>query len=81
MSGFSIRVGGTPTRVSIDLQTVGNDAPLHFEQQKGETADPRVIVINFGTIYPVQEAKIQVLSINDQEPAHVHVWEITFLKP
>lgn len=81
MSGFSIRVGGTPTRVSVELITQGSDAPLHFELQKGETADPRYLVIDFGTIHPVLEARIQVLSINDLEPAHVHVWEVTFIKP
>jgi hypothetical protein len=37
--------------------------------------------IDFGTIYPVLKADIQVLSVNDKEPAHVHVWEVTFLKP
>jgi hypothetical protein len=29
----------------------------------------------------VLKADIQVLSVNDKEPAHVHVWEVTFLKP
>jgi len=80
-SGISIRVGGTPTRVSVDLFTEDSDTPLHFEQQKGETADPRELVIDFGTIYPIVKANIQVLSINNQEPAHVHIWEVTFLKP
>ena len=81
LSGFSIRVGGTPTRVSVELVTQASNTPLHFEQQKVETADPRDIMIDFGSIYPVVEAKIQVLSINDVEPAHVHVWEVTFIKP
>jgi hypothetical protein len=81
MSGISIRVGGVATRVTVDLQTEGSDAPLHFEQEKGGTADPRDMTIDFGTIYPVLKADIQVLSVNDKEPAHVHVWEVTFLKP
>jgi hypothetical protein len=81
VSGITVRVGGVPTLVTVDLVLEGSDKPQHFEMQKGQTADPRDVVIDFGTIYPVTQAKIQVKSVNDTEPSHVHVWEITFLKP
>jgi 4-amino-4-deoxy-L-arabinose transferase-like glycosyltransferase len=81
VNGMFIRVGGTPTRVTLELVTLGNDAPFYFEQEKGETADPRDLVLNFGTTLPILEAHIQVLSFNDKEPTHVHVWEVTFIKP
>jgi hypothetical protein len=81
MTGISVRVGGVPTLVTVDLLVEGSDTPQHFEMKKEQTADPRDVVIDFGTIYPVTQAKIQVKSVNDGEPAHVHVWEVTFLKP
>jgi hypothetical protein len=81
MHGVFLRVGGTPTRVNVEVVTIDSDTPLHFEQIKEETPDPRDMVIDFGSTYQVTQVKIQVLSIGDKEPAHVHVWEITFLTP
>ena len=78
LSGVTVRVGGTPTRVTARLTVAGRDVPLVFEKEVPNSALPRDVDVDFGSTYPVTNLRLEVRSVNDEEPAHVHVWEITF---
>ena len=78
MSGLVARVGGVPTKVTVTLQVVGRDTPLVFEQQVPNSPLPRDVAVDFKTSYPVTQLRLAVQSVNDAEPAHVHLWEVTF---
>ncbi len=78
MSGLTARVGGTATRVSVSLYTTGEDRPHEFSVEVGETPDPRDVEVLFDKEYEVVRLVVEVRSVNDGEPAHVHLWEIRF---
>ncbi len=73
---LGVRVGGTATRVTAYIYEEGQSRPKIFSREVIESPEPRDVVFNFAQ--PLQSAHIwvKVLSVNDEEPAHVHVWEV-----
>ena len=76
LSGLSVRVGGVATRVTARLDVEGKEVPMIFEQEEPNTPLPKAVNVDFKGTYPVKSLRLEVRSVNDQEPAHVHVWEI-----
>ncbi len=66
-----------PTRVTVRVYREGETRPQTFTGEKPETADPRDLEVRFNEEIPATKVEIEVLSIRDKEPAHVHVWEMT----
>ncbi len=77
LQGITLRVGGVPTRVTVRVYREGETRPQTFTGEKPETADPRDLEVRFNEEIPATKVEIEVLSIRDKEPAHVHVWEMT----
>lgn len=73
----TVRVGGTPTEVTVSVYPPGSDTPTTFVESKPETPDPRDVVIDFGKTLDAARIDISTKSVRDGEPAHVHIWEIT----
>jgi hypothetical protein len=72
---LGVRVGGTPTEVTVILTDKSGEAhPYH--QKVIETPTPRTVQFSFSDKYDITKLRVEVLSIYDQEPAHVHLWEI-----
>jgi hypothetical protein len=78
LNGLKARVGGTATEVSVQLFVPGEDQARIFSVEVGETPDPREVDLPFDSEYEVQRLVLEVRSINDGEPAHVHLWEVKF---
>lgn len=77
-SGVTIRVGGVKSRVTVTVYPSDRSAPEVFIAEKDRTADPRDLTISFERTIQSARLDIEVLSVDDAEPAHVHVWEVTF---
>ncbi len=78
-SGVTVRVGGVPTRIEITLETVEGESRTFAQQAEG-TPDPKDMRIEFGQTFNLVSLQVSVRSVNDGEPAHVHVWEITLIR-
>jgi hypothetical protein len=78
VNGISVKVGGVPTRITAYVYTDEHEEPEVYTMEKPETPDPRNVDINFGKTVRATRIDIEILSIRDTEPAHVHVWEIMF---
>ncbi len=76
MQKISVRVGGTPTEVTVEVYSPGSETPLIFKSEKEETPDSRVVPVDFGKVLSVSRIDISTKSIRDGEPAHVHIWDI-----
>jgi hypothetical protein len=76
--GVTVQVGGVPTRVQVEVHPVQGAAPLFFSQTLPATPDPRPVYFDFGNTYEVSAVSLEVQNVLDSEPAHVHVWEVTF---
>ncbi|HEX7974385.1 MAG TPA: hypothetical protein VF498_08255 [Anaerolineales bacterium] len=75
--GIEARVGGTPQRVTVTVYQKNQPVPLVFSQTIAQTAQPRYASFPFPRpLENVERIRLEMLSINDGEPAHVHLWEV-----
>jgi 4-amino-4-deoxy-L-arabinose transferase-like glycosyltransferase len=78
LSALTVRVGGAATQLTARLQTSAAPDELVFSDRVETSTEFRDMRLPFGLSYPVERLVIEVKNANDAEPAHVHVWEITF---
>jgi hypothetical protein len=75
-----LRVGGTTTKTTLYLET-----PDGSHYQLGDFADeasqPQDVVFIFDHPVDIKYLRLEIKSVYDQEPAHVHLWEVTFRSP
>ena len=74
-----LRVGGEATRIEVDVWEVGNENAIELKQELKAEADPRYAEIHLNEKLMVAEVEVRVTNLNNQEPAHVHLWEVQFL--
>jgi 4-amino-4-deoxy-L-arabinose transferase-like glycosyltransferase len=79
-SSITFQVGGPPTRVSLDLIDEKGAVSQHFVKEVREEPDPRPVTFTFDTPQSFSKLKILIKSLDTEEPAHVHLWEI-IIKP
>jgi hypothetical protein len=81
LHGVTVQVGGVPTRVQVELHPVDESSAAHppvFSQVVPATPDPRPVALDFGRAFEVIGISLEVQNVLDSEPAHVHIWEVTF---
>ncbi len=78
MKGLQLRVGGVPTQVTVLAYVEGENLPRNFTVETGESPNPQLVVVDFLQEYQISALQIEILNIRDHEPAHVHLWEVTF---
>jgi hypothetical protein len=79
MNGLTARVGGTPTSLTVRTfhqATSGEPEPVKYRVSAGDWPEPRELNIDFGVTLSVNHLEIAVENSRDQEPAHVHLWEV-----
>ena len=79
MNGLTARVGGKPTRLTeraSQQPTTGESEPVKYSVSAGDWPEPRELSIDFDAQMPVDYVEILVENSRDQEPAHVHLWEV-----
>ena len=55
----------------------GADHPRVYSQELSETTQPRLVTFQFGQEISLERLEVEVYSIGAQEPAHVHLWEVS----
>ena len=78
MQSVAIMVGGVATQVTLQLRVEGSNDLVSFQANAPQTQLPKEVTIDFGANLQVSFIHIEVLSVNDGSPAHIHVWEVTF---
>ena len=76
-NGISVRIGGTPTRITVTLQVTGQEKAVVFQSDFAENPLVRTVRMDFNKTLDVQSLRVEIESTRDGEPAHVHVWEIS----
>ncbi|HVN54032.1 MAG TPA: glycosyltransferase family 39 protein [Anaerolineaceae bacterium] len=77
LHAMEVVVGGGPTQATVRVSTPGGGQPLEFIQKVGQATIKRNLVLEFGGELLVTGLHLEILNVNDGEPAHVHAWEIT----
>lgn len=78
LDGLQLRVGGVATRVSALVYIEGESLPRSFSVEASESPAPQNLSLDFYETRMVSAIQIEIRNIRDSEPAHVHLWEITF---
>jgi hypothetical protein len=78
LNGLRLRVGGVATRVSALVYVQGEGVPRSFSVEAVESPVPHMVDLDFLAARDVQSIQLEILNVRDSEPAHVHLWEITF---
>jgi 4-amino-4-deoxy-L-arabinose transferase-like glycosyltransferase len=77
IKGVKIKIGGTATRATLEAVLANENWTLSFSQDAAASPNPRSLDFDLGGEYKVSQVRLQVRSVNDDEPAHVHLWEVT----
>ena len=77
LTGITVRVGGVATEVTALVEVQGAANPAPYKTGVPQTPLPKDAIIDFGNSLQVQSIHLEIDSVNDSAPAHVHVWEIT----
>jgi hypothetical protein len=78
MSGFSIITGSAAVEIRAAATQAAGDAPVEFSTQHSGSVEQPQAYLDFGESLLVDKLRIEVTDANQQEPAHVHLWEIEF---
>ncbi|WP_299025244.1 glycosyltransferase family 39 protein [uncultured Thermanaerothrix sp.] len=73
---LTFRVGGVPTRVTVQVWAPGATEAMVVSQEVGETPLPREMTLTLPAPSEVVRMEIEILNVRDSEPAHVHLWEV-----
>jgi 4-amino-4-deoxy-L-arabinose transferase-like glycosyltransferase len=76
VSSVSARVGGTPTRVTLQLYEPQQASPIIFDKEVGESTDPRTVEFVLEHPYQVSGLHLLIENTRDGEPSHVHLWQV-----
>lgn len=76
LNGFSARIGGAAQQVTLTVYSRGQAQPWVFSQKVSETSEPRYVYFTFPKALDAARIHMDVLSVYDQEPTHVHLWEV-----
>jgi 4-amino-4-deoxy-L-arabinose transferase-like glycosyltransferase len=76
LQGISVIIGSIEAQITALLFETPQSEPRRFViQARGTVSDPE-IHLEFGAKYPASVVRVEVLDLHQDEPAHVHVWEI-----
>ncbi|HEY3343738.1 MAG TPA: glycosyltransferase family 39 protein [Anaerolineaceae bacterium] len=78
LKGVIVRAGSAATLVRVTLTAPGSADPLVFTNQQPNTNGNKDIRVDFGKALSAKEVRIEVQSTEEDQPAHVHVWEVQF---
>lgn len=72
---ISLRIGGTTTKSTLMLDSV-DGKHMVMEEYASEASTPRDVFFNLPNPISTTFIRIEIKSVYDPEPAHVHLWEI-----
>jgi hypothetical protein len=78
IKGLTLHVGGEDSNVKVVLQDAGGKELLSTDQTVPGVPEPRDVRFDFKSTYQVSHLRLEVKNVNDSEPAHVHLWQVTF---
>jgi hypothetical protein len=70
----SAMLGSPASRMTVRIWTSGRENDLIFSESVSSSKQIRPITIDFGQIYEVDKIKIEIESLGETEPTHVHLW-------
>jgi len=79
--GIAVIVGSIEASVNAQVFSGPGESPREFSIVEKRTVEQPEVVLNFGETIDAWRIVLQVRDLAQQEPAHVHIWEIRLLDP
>jgi len=76
LSGVEARIGGTATEVTATLVDAAGQVLAQQQISAADDPNPRWVSLHFNQAYTPAALWLDVRSLHDGEPAHVHLWEV-----
>jgi hypothetical protein len=80
ISGLSLRIGGGPADVEIELFIANTEDGMEYFQHYERVSKPRNVEIDFNGTFSIDMIRVGVKNSDDGEPSHVHLWEFTIIE-
>ena len=78
MKGLQLQIGGEASILDVTADVAGSDHPKEWSVQVDDSPTPRPLSLDFGGELDVLRLDIRLANMHNSEPAHVHLWELTF---
>lgn len=78
ISEVTARIGGTATTLSLTVEGATGQTLFTQTQKIAESNDLRNITLKLPGSLEVKKVILEVLNTYDSEPAHVHLWEVSW---
>ncbi|MFZ3069968.1 MAG: hypothetical protein WA110_02455, partial [Anaerolineaceae bacterium] len=76
LSQVTVLVGNSPSRLQVEITSPGEENPIIFTEEAEASDEIRPLTVTFDEKMLVSRLKLSLLSTDDGEPAHVHLWEV-----
>jgi len=73
---ISVRIGGSPTEVAAYVLPQGSTTPYASSVTVGSSTEVRRINVPIRQDKPVTQIRLEIRSILDSTPSHVHLWDL-----
>jgi hypothetical protein len=80
LRGLSVIVGSLEAKITARLSAGPGAEPVEFSTIYQGSVDHPQAALDFGQAVTAQILRLEIQSVHETEPAHVHVWEIVFNK-
>jgi hypothetical protein len=78
LSGLVVNIGSLQARITARLYAAPGAAATEFSTVYHGSVDHPEAVLDFGQVFSAKILRLEVESIHEGEPTHVHVWEVKF---
>jgi hypothetical protein len=75
-SQITLFVGGSPTQATVSLKSTQTASSIKLSKSVMDSNQKQEIIINFEKKDMFDIMIIEILSVNDDDLAHVHLWEV-----
>ncbi|MCE1254450.1 MAG: glycosyltransferase family 39 protein, partial [Anaerolineae bacterium] len=80
LKGVDVLTGSAATRYSARVWLDGESEPRVFQIEEKAALDNHLMKIDFGNELSVSKLELDIHNYEENEPAHVHLWDVTFEK-
>ena len=76
LSRVTALVGNGPSRLEVELSPADSGGTIRYSAQTDGFAQVSPLSIEFGQSVSITALRLSLFSVNEGEPAHVHLWEL-----
>jgi len=78
LTGVTLQIGGAASILDVSAEVEGESQTYMWRRQVGDVPMPRPLNLDFEGELPIRRLELRLKNTRDGEPAHVHLWEVTF---